>query len=387
MIKNPECVVIHYSEIALKKGNRKRFELKLVRNIEEILQNKENIKRLYGRIIIFLNKNSDIKKIEERLKKISGISHFAFAVKCSLDIKECQDKIIKIIEKNKIKAKTFAVKASRSNKDFKYNSQQINEILGGKILKKHKWKVNLDNPEICFYIEVTEKDMFVYINKTKSLGGLPVGVTGKVVSLISGGIDSPVASYMMFNRGCEVILVHFQNETITKKGVESKIKELAEKLSQYQPKTKLYIVKFGKIQKEIIKNIPAKYRMIVYRRIMFEIGSKIAKKEHALGLVTGDSIGQVASQTLENLNVIYDKAELPVFSPLIGFTKEEIVRISREIGTYEISIQPYEDCCSYYLPEHPETRSDLKTIEKAEKNLNIGKEIKDSVESAEVINL
>ncbi|MBN1377250.1 tRNA 4-thiouridine(8) synthase ThiI [Candidatus Woesearchaeota archaeon] len=387
MIKNPEAVVIHYSEIALKKGNRKKFELKLVRNIEEILQNKENIKRLYGRIIIFLNKNSNIKKIEERLKKISGISHFAFAVNCNLDIKECEDKIIEIIEENKLKAETFAVKALRSNKEFKYNSQQINEILGEKILKKYKWKVNLNNPEICFYTEITEKDIFIYINKTKSLGGLPVGVTGKVISLISGGIDSPVASYMLFNRGCEVILVHFQNETITKKGVESKIKELAEKLSQYQPRTKLYIVKFGNIQKEIIKNIPAKYRMIVYRRIMFEIGSKIAEKEHALGLVTGDSIGQVASQTLENLNVIYDKAELPVFSPLIGFTKEEIVKISREIGTYEISIQPYEDCCSYYLPEHPEIKSDLKTIEKAEKNLNIGKEIKDSVESAEIITL
>lgn len=374
-------IVIHYGEIAIKGKNRPVFEKKLVDNIRSSLSKDtyESIKRIYGRIIIELKNKANKEQISERLKKISGIAYFSFAEKAEIDIENIKEKLLKIAEKNK--DKTFRISAKRALKNFPYNSIQMNEILGELLVKKLNMKVSLEKPEIPFFIEVTEKGVFIYTEKIRGFGGLPVGVTGKLVSLISGGIDSPVASWKMFKRGCSIIYVHFFNDTINKKGVENKIEKLMEVLSKYQFKTKLYIIPFSEIQTEIIKIVPSKYRMIVYRRVMFKIAEEILKKEKALGFVTGDSLAQVASQTLENINVIYKISNYPVFSPLIGDDKKDIIKVAEQIGTFDISILPYEDCCSFLVAEHPETRAKIEDIERIEKNLKINNIIKQAIKN------
>ena len=209
-------------------------------------------------------------------------------------------------------------------------------------------------------------------------------VKTKLVSLLSGGIDSPVSSWRMINLGCKVILVHFHNYTTTSKDVKEKVVKLAKILSKYQPKTKLYLVPFKEIQTEIIKFIPSKLRMIITRRVMLRIAGRILKKEKATALVTGDNLAQVASQTLENINAIYKATKYPILTPLIGENKEEIIEKAREIGTYETSIIPYSDCCSFLIDKHPETKAKLKEIEEVEKNLEINKLVEKALNAAEI---
>jgi len=376
-------VVVHYEEIGTKGKNRSMFEKKLVDNIRSSLSKNsyESIKRSYGRILIELKLDNKV-DIKEILKKISGIANFSFAVKAELDIEDIKKELLKIAEKNK--EKTFRISSRRGHKEFPYDSQKLNEELGAYLVEKCDMKVSLSKPEIAFFVEVTEKGAFIYTDKIKGIGGLPVGATGKVVSLISGGLDSPVAAWKMFRRGCSVVFVHFNNETLNKSGVEDKIVKLVEKLSHYQFKTRLYLIPFGRLQNEIIKVIPSKYRMIVYRRVMFKIAEKILENEKALGFVTGDSVAQVASQTLENIKVIYASAKSPVLSPLIGENKKDIIKIAEEIGTFELSTLPYEDCCSFLIDKHPETKAKLENIEKLEENLKINNLIEESIEKANI---
>jgi len=376
-------VVVHYEEIGTKGKNRSMFEKKLVDNIRSSLSKNsyESIKRSYGRILIELKLDNKV-DIKEILKKISGIANFSFAVKAELDIEDIKKELLKIAEKNK--EKTFRISSRRGYKEFPYDSQKLNEELGAYLVEKCDMKVSLSKPEIAFFVEVTEKGAFIYTDKIKGIGGLPVGATGKVVSLISGGLDSPVAAWKMFRRGCSVVFVHFNNETLNKSGVEDKIVKLVEKLSHYQFKTRLYLIPFGRLQNEIIKVIPSKYRMIVYRRVMFKIAEKILENEKALEFVTGDSVAQVASQTLENIKVIYASAKSPVLSPLIGENKKDIIKIAEEIGTFELSTLPYEDCCSFLIDKHPETKAKLENIEKLEENLKINNLIEESIEKANI---
>jgi thiamine biosynthesis protein ThiI len=218
--------------------------------------------------------------------------------------------------------------------------------------------------------------------KEQGMGGLPVGTAGKIVCLLSGGIDSPVASAMMMKRGAEVIFVHCYNKTINEVGVEQKIKDLVAQLSKIQGKSSLYIVPFDELQRAVIANVQADLRMIVYRRLMFKIAEAIVEKEGAQAIVTGDSLGQVASQTLENLNVVYDATDLLKFAPLIGMNKREVVDIAQKIGTYGISIRPYGDCCSLMIAQHPETRSDLAVVKSQEKKLRISKLLRAAIKNA-----
>ena len=292
---------------------------------------------------------------------------------------------IKKIALNLIPEKTssFRINSSRSNKNFKYSSLEMNNMLGDYIINNKNLKVDLTNPEITIYIEITENNSFIYNEKIKSLGGLPVGVSGKVVSLISGGIDSPVSSYYLMKRGCSVIYVHFYNSTINTKQSMEKVVDIVNVLSKYQFKTKLYLVPFENIQKEIIKEINSRYRMIIYKRFMLMIAEKILENENAQVLVTGDAVASVASQTLENLDAIYKSVKKPVLAPLIGFDKEEIIQIAKKIKTFELSILPYEDCCSFMIAEHPATKSDPEEIKKIEsklsKNILIEKAIKNAI--------
>ena len=374
--------VIHYGEIALKGKNREVFERKLIENINrKIWEIGVKVKRRFGRLVIY----ADDQRIAEKLKKTPGIKYFALAEVCDLDIDEIKKKALETLPR---KTKTFKIETKRSNKNFPYTSIEINRVVGEYILKRRDGiRVDLNNPDTKIFIEICEKECFIYTSKIPSIGGLPAGVAGKVISLISGGIDSPVSAFMIMKRGCEVIAVHFFNSTLHSPEVREKIKMIAEKLSEFH-EIRLYMVPFEDIQREIIRLIPSKYRMVVYRRSMMRMANIIAEKEDAKAIVTGDSLSQVASQTLDNLNVIYNASSLPVLSPLIGMDKEEIIEVAKKIGTYEISILPYEDCCSLMIAKHPETRAKLNEILRIESSSGFSKNCdkleREAVEKSEI---
>ena len=367
-------IIIHYDEITLKGGNRPFFERVLMNNIREFIRDIEydNIYKEGGKIIIEMNNNTDLEKIKEILKNIPGISNFYFAVSTNKDLDKINKKTFELLQdylKTEDK-KTFKIEARRADKKFEFKSPEINAKVGEYVFENTKLKVDVHNPDIEIVVDIGHKQCFIYFEKIKGIGGLPVSTAGKLVSLLSGGIDSPVASYMMMKRGAKIIFVHFKNRTINNTG-DDKIKSLVKKLSRFQGRSKLYIVPFEEFQKEIIAKIPAKNRMIVYRRIMFKLGEIIAKKENANGFVTGDSLSQVASQTLENIGVIYNSANLPIFPPLIGMNKQEIIDLAVKIKTYETSILPYQDCCSFLIAKHPETKAKIEDIIKQEEILEI----------------
>jgi thiamine biosynthesis protein ThiI len=377
------CVLVHYSEIGLKGKNRQSFELALMGNIRAALPG-ARVQRLQGRIAMFPAKGAEEAGVRARLSKLPGICSFSFAIRTGKDmdgIKEAFDAITAGLGGKDVK--TFAVDASRSDKGFMHTSMDMNRMLGDHVREKTGWKVNLRKPDVTFSVEVTYREAFSYGEKVKGLGGLPVGSGGRLVSLLSGGLDSPVASMDMMKRGCEIVFVHFHNWTAQKDVVRDKVERLVKVLSACQPKTRLYMVPFEEIQKEMVMKVPGEYRMIVYRRMMLRIAGLIAEKEHALGFVTGDSVGQVSSQTLENLGCIYAAASLPVFTPLSGSNKEEIMDKARAIGTYDISILPYSDCCSFLVAQHPQTRARLPDVERIEKGMDISALAKKAMEASE----
>ncbi|MCS7121009.1 MAG: tRNA 4-thiouridine(8) synthase ThiI [Archaeoglobaceae archaeon] len=367
-----DCFVIHYGEIGIKGKNRAFFEKKLVENIEKIAKIKAV--RKSGRI------EAEFKsEAEEKLKKIPGIKYFAPALKVEKDIEEIKKASLKVLPEN---FESFKVESSRSDKTFPLTSPEINAELGKFIVERTGKKVDLKKAEVKVYVEICEKESYIYSKKVKGVGGLPVGTAGKVVSLVSGGIDSPVASFLMMKRGCEVVAVHFFNETLHSKEVRKKIVMLAEKLAEFQGKMRLYMVPFESIQLEIIRDVPAKLRMIAYRRSMMRMANIVAKKEKAKAIVTGDNLSQVASQTLDNIATINSASALPVLSPLIGMDKEEIIEIAKKIETYKISTIPYEDCCSLLVSKHPETRARKEDVEKYEFYSELEKDV---VELSEVV--
>jgi len=244
--------------------------------------------------------------------------------------------------------------------------------------------VDLHNPDIILYIEITEKFAFLYTKKFAGCGGLPLGVSSKAVSLISGGIDSPVASFLMMKRGVENIFVHFYS---TQQGYEQsleKVRDILRVLKKYQQTVKVYFVPFSDVQKEIVLKTKADFRVVLYRRIMFLVANEIAVKEKAKALITGESVGQVASQTLENMLAVEEAVILPVLRPLAGWDKQEIMDLAKKIETYEVSILPHLDCCSMFAPEHPSTKADLKQVKKQEKKLKVKKLIKKALKECQV---
>jgi len=383
-----EYVVCHYHEIGLKGKNRNFFEKKLVENIKKALkpENFEWVKRFPGRIVIKLREEKKSKAIKDKLSCVFGISYFAFAKATKPQLKEIKKTALELISAQK--GKSFKIETKRSDKNFPYSSQKVNEIVGEFILKNLKGKsVKLENPKITCFIEILPKISFLYSKKIKGPGGLPVTTSGKIISLISGGIDSPVASYCLIKRGAKLVFVHFHSYPYTSRSSIEKVEKIVETLNKFQFSSKLYLVPFGEIQKEILLKIPAQLRIILYRRMMFKIAEMIAKKEKAQALVTGESLGQVASQTLENIRVIDEAVKLPVFRPLIGKDKEEIIQIAKKIGTYEISILPHEDCCARFIPKHPETKARLEEIKKEEKKLELKKLIAQAIKNTGLISL
>lgn len=390
--------LIHYGEIGLKGENRPFFERKLVQNIKSVLADLtplskiRTLTRLYGRLFLEITGNStalprvkesaglqnDKNAIKGRLRKVFGIANFsgAFLVDRNLDI--LKHTIWEEIKKRR-PFSTFRIRTSRADKNFPLTSRDIEFEVGGFIKAKSKARVDLEEADLTCFIEILSKEALFYFDKIPGPGGLPVSTAGKVVTLLSGGIDSPVAAWQIAKRGARSIFVHFHSYPQTDKASQENVKELVKELTKWQLSSKLYLVPLLDIQKEIVAQCPTKLRVILYRRMMLRLAEKIARKEKAKALVTGESLGQVASQTLENINAISRIVDLPIFRPLIGMDKEEIINLAKQIGTYEISVRPYEDCCSLFVPEHPETKAKLAEVERAEEELEVEKLIEDAL--------
>jgi tRNA uracil 4-sulfurtransferase len=385
LMSKGKYLIIHYGEIGLKGQNRGFFESKLMKNLRTALNGDAVVRRKYGKIVVELKPKSDLAQCKKILGQLPGIASSAFAEKAELTFSSLQKTALELLSKKNFT--TFGIVTRRSNKAFPKTSQEINVLLGNVIREKLNKKVDLSNPDINLYVEISEKEIYVYTKKYPGIGGLPVGSSGKAVALLSGGIDSPVASFMSMKRGMKVVFVHVLNKTMTggREGA-AKIGKIVSQLAKIQGKSKLYIVPFEEIQKTIITQIPAEYRMIIYRRFMLRIAEVIAVKEKAKGIITGDSVGQVASQTLDNLKCVYDVASLPILPPLIGMNKEEIITIAKQIGTYELSILPYPDCCSFMLAKHPETRANIEKIEKLERLIpHLNELVKENVKKAQSV--
>ncbi|MDI6737629.1 MAG: tRNA uracil 4-sulfurtransferase ThiI [Nanoarchaeota archaeon] len=379
-----DTVMVHYAEIGIKGSNRGTFERLLVKNITAKAKGLiGEYRRDFGYILLGLKPGTDIEKLRTILARMPGISSFSFAAACKLGINEIGKCAVEML-----KGKTFAsfkVGTRRYNKNFGTGSLELNKEIGGIILESYDRRVSMKNPDILVKVEIGNRNAYVSIEETEGIGGLPIDPRQKVVALISGGFDSPVAAYMMMKRGCEVILVHCHNQNIASSSVKGKIERLAQCLSDFQPKTRLFMVPFGKIQKEIIINANSRLRMLVYRRFMLKIAARIAEICRAKFIIVGDSMSQVASQTIENLEATYFGSEKPILAPLIGMDKQEIIDIAVKIKTSEISKEPYGDCCSYFLPKHPMLRGNIGMLKSAENNFDADALVSEAVKKAEVM--
>jgi len=381
-------VVIHYHEIALKGNNRDFFESVLVDNLKKSIDKEDvkSIERRYGRVLVFLSEKADEDSVREKVKNVFGVANFSFSYQSSKNLN-----ILKKAMWEKVKdkePKSFRVTVKRSDKSFSGTSQEIAVDIGSFLFEKFKnVKVDLKNPDLHCYVEIGEKNSFFYFEKEKAYAGLPVGTAGRVLSLISSGFDSPVASWRMMRRGCKVVYVHFFSYPYTTKASYENVKAIVEKLDRFQFGSKIFFVPFSDIQKEISVKCPSAQRVILYRRIMLRIAETLAERSGIKALITGDSVAQVASQTLDNIFVISEAVKIPILRPLIGDNKNDIIDIASDIGTYELSAQPYEDCCSLFTPGSPETHGKLDVILKLEEGLGIDKMIEDSISKVEIVKI
>jgi thiamine biosynthesis protein ThiI len=378
-------IVIHYNELGLKKGNRDYFEKRLCTNIDRVLTDcgARKAERISGRILLPLPAEADVPEIKTRLGKVFGIAYFAEAWASPQAVENLETNAWKLIEGRAYKS--FRIDTRRADKRFPQTSVEINQRVGAYVKGRSQARVDLENAELTCWIEIVEKYALIYLERWPGPGGLPVGTSGKVVVLLSGGIDSPVAAWKMIKRGCTPVYVHFHSFPYTNKESQDKAKQLARLLSQYQLRSKIYLIPFAEVQRHIMVGTPLETRVILYRRYMMRLAEQVARREKARVLVTGDSVGQVASQTIENIDVISRAVPMPILRPLIGEDKIEIVTLARRIGTYDISILPDQDCCSLFVPKHPETKAELDEIERSESRLDVAEPMKAAMDSAEVL--
>lgn len=370
------CVIVHYHELALKGRNREYFERQLVRNIQLAVKGSgiTQVETLRSRIRIVLPPHATDIFVTERLCRVFGIANFSITHSVPLDLaspnlNSLNDAICEELAENPLA--TFRVTARRADKRLACTSMDVERSVGTAIRTRLGKTVSLSKPELTVYVELLSKDAYFSTKKVAGPGGLPVGVSGKVACLISGGIDSPVAAYRMMKRGCRALFVHFSGRPLISRASEEKAQELVQLLTTYQYDSTLHVVPFGEIQREIVAQAPAPFRIVLYRRLMLRIAEALAYRHNCWGLVTGDSLGQVASQTPENLSVIQEAVQLPMLRPLIGMDKLEITDQARQIGSFPISIEPDQDCCSLFTPPHPSTRTRLQEIQKIERDFDI----------------
>ncbi len=366
-----EIILLKDGELALKGLNRRTFEDILMKNIRQRLRHSVGefkfIRSQSTCVISPVDEDVDFDKAVDIIQHIFGVVGISRAAQCEKNIEVIKHTALEYLRDELSFARTFKVEAKRSDKQFPYNSPQICNEVGGFILSHlHHLKVDVHNPDVKVTVEVRDNHAFIHGNQLKGAGGMPTGTGGKACVLISGGIDSPVAAWMMAKRGLQLTAVHFASPPYTSERAEMKVHELLKKVARYCGRIDLYTVPFTEIQESIRDNSPEDMFTITMRRIMMKIASRIAEDKDCGALITGESVGQVASQTMWALRCTDDAAGLPVFRPCIGMDKNEIIEISRKIDTFDISIEPYEDCCTVFTPKHPRTKPTLQMAVEAE---------------------
>ena len=379
-----KSVVIHYQEIALKGKNRPWFVARLVRNIREATKDLDikGVRALQGRIELVLGPSTSWESARDRVANVFGIGNFARAGRAPLDVDAIAAEILKDLGPHD--PPSFRLSARRSDKRFPLTSPEIEREIGGRIKEARGWTVNLADPAFTIHVEALSNEAFYYFGKERGAGGLPVGASGKVACLLSGGIDSPVAAWRMMRRGCRVVFVHFHSYPILSRASQEKARELAKSLARFQYHSRLILVAFGEIQQRVVLAVAPPLRVVIYRRLMMRIAERLARLNRAQGLVTGEVVGQVASQTLENMATIGTVVSMPVLRPLVGMDKEEITAEAQRLGTYPISIIPDQDCCTLFTPKHPATKAKRHEVERAEEGLPIDEIVEQAVSAAVV---
>lgn len=385
-----EIILIKNGELTLKGLNRNTFEDILIKNMKKRLNDLGKFEFTKSQSTIMVDpvdEDIDLDDAADRLSKVFGIAALSRACVCEKDFDSIRETAIQYLEEQLEDAKTFKVEAKRSDKKFPMKSPEICRETGGYILSKfHHLKVDVHNPDMIVTVEVRDKYAFVRGNNIKGAGGMPTGTSGRAGILISGGIDSPVAAYMMAKRGIELCAIHFASPPYTSELAEMKVMELLKRVAKYAGTITTYVVPFTKIQEAIRDLCPEEYFTIIMRRIMMMIAEKMAVKQNCSALITGESVGQVASQTMYALACTDCAVNMPVFRPCIGMDKEEIISISRKIDTFETSIQPYEDCCTVFTPKHPKTRPHLDDVLAAENKIdNLDELMADAINHAKKV--
>ena len=386
-----EIILIKNGELALKGLNRSTFEDILIKNIRKRIKplgEFEYRKEQSTVAVVPMDDYIDMDEVSDRISRVFGIAAYSRALQVPKDMDVILQNAPDYLADQLKQARTFKVEGKRSDKKFPLKSPEISAEVGGAILSKFPHlKVDVKNPDILVTIEIREKFAFIRGNQTKGAGGMPTGTAGKSSILISGGIDSPVAAYMMAKRGLVLNAIHFASPPYTSPQSEEKVHNLLRQVSRYSGNITLFTVGFTEIQEEIRDKCPEDLFTLIMRRFMMRIAQRIAEKEDSKALITGESLGQVASQTLNALACTDAVVEMPVFRPLIGLDKDEIIKVSRKINTFDISIEPYEDCCTVFTPKHPKTKPQISVLENAEKALDVEALIERAIENTTIKNI
>jgi thiamine biosynthesis protein ThiI len=380
--------IVHYHEVALKGRNRDVFELRLLLNIREALRDLgiDKVERLRGRMRIRVPEDLPAGVIRERLSRVFGISNFLLTEAVPLRLSQPDLDSLRAAATRQVRDvsfETFRVSAKRADKRLVLTSMDVERAIGEHLRKTTGKQVDLSRPGLIVHIELLTNEAHVSARKEPGPGGMPVGVSGTIASLLSGGIDSPVAAYRMMKRGCRVVFVHFSGRPLVSRASEEKVQEIVRLLTTYQYHSRLYVVPFGEIQRDIVADSPPAFRVVLYRRMMVRIAEELARREGCWALATGDSLGQVASQTPDNLSVTEEAGELPLLRPLIGMDKVEITAQAQTIGSFEISIEPDQDCCKLFIPAHPSTSAKVDAVRRIERALDVSAMIKRGLDKAE----
>ena len=377
-----KTILIKYGELTTKKANRKFFINMLEKNIRKILCD-ETIEIKKDRVRMYINTDKDEEKIVSKLRKVFGIHGIVICYKVDNNIESMQKLILEILKD--IDFKTFKVNSRRADKNFPIHTMELNNLFGAFILQNIDCKVDVHNPELIVNIEIRPEGTFIYTNEFSGSGGYPVGIQGKGLLMLSGGIDSPVAGYLALKRGVDVECLYFESPPHTSVEAKNKVFKLASILNEYSGNVKVHVVPFTKIQEAIYKNVKDSYIITIMRRMMYRIASEYCKKNNFKVIINGESIGQVASQTLDSMIVINNVTNLPVIRPVACLDKLEIIDIANKIGTYETSILPFEDCCTIFLPKHPVINPSLDKCLLYENNFDFEKLIEETISNIEIV--
>lgn len=367
MLHKPDTIILHYGEIALKSGNRLFFEKSLLANARRLLGacGVKGLIDIRGRLRGSLGEDADLDAVRRAMPFLFGAVYAAPCIRTAPTLEAIEEAALSLMAD--ARPGTFKADVLRADKRFPMTSMELNAKIGETVIEKTGRKVNVRKPDITVSVELLEKDAYVSVERIEGPGGLPAGSQARVMVMLSGGIDSPVAALRLMRRGAAVEGIHFHSYPITSRASLDKVKDLSAAISRGQGGMKVSMIPFADIQRACVKSAPPGLRVVLYRRSMFRIAEALAKEEGILALATGESLGQVASQTIENIAAVSEAVRLPILRPLIGTNKEEIMAEARVYGTFDISIRPHEDCCTLFLPEHPETRARIDRVLDAEK--------------------